>query len=178
MALRNSRTARFLRGLVEFLPLMAFVYAGRFDAELAARFYWGAGSLVIVVPVLFLLRRRPNPLLVAVNTWLCFMAFSFLVHIPALVRVLETLRESSFFLAILVIGAGYTFVSDRGLLTADHGDRKQVRGYSLVLIGLALGGLACSAAFRGNEFYAAVLPAMLLFLVQSLLNARLRLHTG
>lgn len=169
---------RLVTGFAEFLPLLAFVYAGRFEAELSERFFWGAGAVIAIVPILAFFRVRLNPLLVAVNIWLCIEAFAFLVYIPVLATVLQALRESAFFLAIIVFGTGYTVFSKQGMLTVGHADRRQVLTCSIALLALSLGGLAVSVAFRGNELLAATLPATVLFLAQMFMNTHLRDRSG
>ena len=160
--------------MAEFLPLLAFVYSGRLDADLATRFYWGAGAAVVVVPILAASRWDFNPLLVATNLWLCVEAFAFLVHIAPLADVLRFLQESAFFAAMIIVGVIYAALSARGLLTAPHANRARVRRYSIVLLALMVGGLACSVAFRGEEVYSAALPATAVFLAQMLISAHLR----
>ena len=59
-----------LLGTAEFLPLLAFEYAGRVESDLPERFFWGAGTAVAIVPVIAVLRWRLNPLLIAVYVWL------------------------------------------------------------------------------------------------------------
>ena len=173
MAARDTRLGRMLLGIAEFLPLLAFVYAGRVGGDLSERFFWGAGTAVAIVPVIAVLRWRLNPLLIAVYVWLCVEALIFLVHVPVLTEVRRALAELAFFVAMIMVGSGYIALSGRGLLTVAHDDRRQVRFYSLILLALVAGGLVCSVAFRGNETFSAVLPATAIFLAQALLNASL-----
>ena len=163
-----------LLGTAEFLPLLAFVFAGRVESDLSERFFWGAGIAIAIVPVIVVLRRRLNPLLIAVNVWLCVEALIFLVDVPVLTEVRRALAESAFFVAMILVGSGYIALSGRGLLTVAHDDRRQVRFYSLILLALVAAGLVCSVAFRGNETFAAVVPAMAIFIAQALMDASLR----
>ncbi len=169
----DTKVVRLLLSLAEFLPLLAFVYSGRLDADSSERFFWGAGTIVVIVPVLALFRWELNPLLVAVNIWLCIEALSFLVYIPVLVETRQVLRESAFFVAIILVGASYIAFSKRGLLTIDHDDQKRVRGCSFALLALAGGGLICSIAFRGDEMFSVVIPATVIFVAQMLVSAHL-----
>ncbi len=163
-----------LLGTAEFLPLLAFVYAGRVESDLSERFFWGAGTAVAIVPVIAVLRWRLNPLLIAVNVWLCVEALTFLVYVPVLAEVRRALQESAFFVAMIVVGSGFIALSGRGLLTVAHDDRRQVRFYSLILLALVAGGLVCSVAFRGDEMFSAVLPVIAIFTAQGLISASLR----
>ncbi len=174
MPLRDTRLGGMLLGTAEFLPLIVFMYAGRMGGDISQRFYWGAGVALVVVLLLAVLRSRPNPLLVAVNLWLCLEALVFLVDAPLLTAAQRALAEAAFFVAILLVGAGYAAFSKQGLLTFVHDDARQVRICSLVLLALAGGGLACAFAFRGNETFAAVLPATAIFITQMLMGAYLR----
>ena len=174
MAAKDARTGRLVLGVAEFSPLLLFVYAGRAGAGLSERFFWAAGLALAVTLLLAALRRRPNPLLVAANVWLCIEALVFLVHIPVLAEALRSLRESAYFITTILIGAGYAAFSRRGLLTVASDDRRQVRSYSFVLLVLIVGGLGCPVAFRGDEVLAASLPASVIFLAQMLMNVHLR----
>lgn len=174
MSFRETGAGRWFLGTVEYLPILAFVYSGRMAADLSDRFFWGAGIALAVAPLLALQRWRPNPLLVAINAWLCVEALGFVVDLPLLADALGTLRESAFFLALLLVGAGYVAFSERGLLTGAHDDRRRVRGCSLALLALIAGGLVCSIVFRGNETLAATLPATVVLLAQVLMGVYLR----
>ena len=174
MSVRDTRVGRLILGTAEFLPLLAFVYAGRLESGLADRFYWGAGAAVAIVPVLVALSWRLNPLLIAVNLWLCLEALIFLVQVPALTAGRRALAESAFFVAMIVVGAGYLALSQRGLFTVAHDDRRQVRVYSGILLALVAGGLVCSIVFRGDEMFSAFVPAAAIFVAQALLTASLR----
>ncbi len=173
----ESRVARLALGLIEFLPLLVFSYAGRLGAEIAERFYWGAAAVFPVVLALLILRIRPNPLSVAANIWLCVEALGIRVYIPVLAEALIYLQESAFFVAIMAVGAAATAFSKSGmfrLLPEDsEAARRLVRIYSLALLALAMIGFAWSRAFQGDETVAAVFPAILLFLAQMVLDARL-----
>ena len=173
MRLSEIRAVRLLLTALEFLPLSVFAYAGRMGADLADRFVWGAGMAVIVVPILFLAGHRLNPILVAVNGWLCVEAFAFLVHIAPLTAGLVALAESAYFLSIALVGAVYMLVSPRGMLTVEHGDRRRVRLLSAGLLALTVCAFAWSIFFRGDEMVAAVYPAIALFLAQAVIGARL-----
>lgn len=170
----TAKTKAVLLDLVEYLPLMIFVYGGRADAGFETRFVWGAATAVVVVPLLLLLRQRLNPLLVAVAVWLGIEALSFLLRIPGLGELLRGLRETAFFIALLVLALPYLAFSDRGLLTVDCGNRALTRAYSLLLLATVVAGLALSVVFRGDELLAATLPATAIFILQLILNARAR----
>ena len=173
MRARDIKLIGLLLGVLEFLPLMAFVYSGRVGADIAERFFWGAAMVAVVAPILLLFRRKPNPLLVAVAIWLCIEAFAFLVYIAPLANALFALQETAFFVAMMAVGVIYTAFSQSGLLTVDHGDRRRVRGYSVALLGLVGIGLACSVVFRGQEVLSAALPATAVFIAQMLIGAHL-----
>lgn len=174
MPLRDTRLGGILLGTAEFLPLIVFMYAGRMGGDISQRFYWGAGVALAVVPLLAFYRWRPNPLLVAVNLWLCVEALVFLVDVPLLTAAQRALAEAAFFVAIILVGAGYIAFSEQGLLTSAHEDARQVRICSLILLALAGVGLVCAFAFRGDETFAAVLPATFVFITQMLMGAYLR----
>lgn len=174
----EGRVRHLLLGILEWLPLVVFAYSGRMEVALAERFFLGAAAALVTMPLLLLLRWRLNPLLLAVNIWLWLEALPFLISLPPLAEALAALRETAFFIAMLVVGAGYTALSPRGLFAAHHSDSGQVRRYSLLVLALVGLGLAVSIMFRGDEMLAAVLPAMAVFLTQMVLSARLRRHAA
>ena len=159
-----------LYGILEFLPLTAFVTAGRLGSALPERFFWGVAVMVLTLPILLRAGRRLNPLLIAANVWLCAEAATFVFDTPLVGSVRRGLKESSFFLAVLVVGAAFAVFSQRGLLTVDHA---KARHWSLALLAVALGGYLCALSFRGNELLAATLPATILFVSQTLIHLRL-----
>ena len=142
-----------------------------FDYE--ERFLAGAGAALVVVALLVALRVRMNPLLVGVQAWLLIEAFAFLAHFPLLVDALIGLRESSFFLVIIVVEGIYVARS-KSLLSVDGVDAGPARRASLVLLGLAALAFLFSIAVRGDEVIAGVIPSVVLFVAQSVAGARAR----
>ncbi len=169
----SNKFARIGLGVVEFVPLMLFVYADRFGADLAERFFWGAGPALMVMPVLLVFRWPMNPILVGTNIWLCLEALSFLVYIEPLVEVLQFLRETALFLTLILVGATYHLLSPSGFVGVGFGDRALVRRYSMYLLAIAAGGTVFSVLFRGNEMISAVLPHIALLLARTLMTRRL-----
>ena len=142
-----------------------------FDDE--ERFLAGAGAALLVVALLVALRVRMNPLLVGVQTWLLVEALAFIVYIPVLIDVLKDLRESSFFLVIIVVGGIYVARS-RSLLNVEDVDAGTARRASFVLLGLAVLAFLFSIALRGDEVIAGVIPSVVLFVAQTVADARAR----
>ena len=87
-------------------------------------------AALVVVALLIALRVRMNPLLVGVQTWLVIEAFAFVAHFPLLVDVLTALRESSFFLVIIVVAVIYLSRS-KSLLSVDDVEPGAARRASL-----------------------------------------------
>jgi len=158
---------------LQFLPLIVFLNMRRLGFDYEERFLAGAGAALVVVALLVALRVRMNPLLVGVQAWLLIEAFAFLVHFPLLVDVLIGLRESSFFLVIVVVGGIYVARS-KSLLNVDDVDAGTARRPSLVLLGLAVLAFLFSIALRGDEVIAGVIPSVVLFVAQSVAGARAR----
>ena len=146
---RPIRLGRWPSELIQFAPLIVFVNMRRLGFDHEERFLAGAGAAVIVVALLIALRVRMNPLLVGVQTWLVIEAFAFVVHFPLLADVLIALRESSFFLVIIVV-AGVYLSQSKSLLSVDDVEPEAARRASLAL--LALAGLAflVSLPLRGD----------------------------
>ena len=150
---------------------MVFVNAGRLGFEYEERFLVGAGAALVAVALLVALRVRMNPLLVGVQVWLLIEASSFVVYIPLLVDALKALRESAFFLVIIVVGSIYVSRS-KSLLSVDGVEAGAARRASLVLLGLAGLAFLFSLALRGDEVIAGVIPSVVLFVAQTILSAR------
>ncbi len=160
--------------LFEFLPLMIFVYLGRFGSEISERFVWGAAAALLVMPCLVLARRQMNPLVIAANIWLLIEGLAFITHVPPLSSLLVFLRETAFFLVIVIVGALFLCFSKTGLFATASQDHQRVRGYSLLLLLLATASAIWSFFHRGDEFVAASLPAIALFVLQMVLASRLK----
>ena len=170
---RTAWLGRWPVELIQFLPLLVFLNMRRLGFDYEERFLAGAGAALVVVALLAALRLRMNPLLVGVQAWLLIEAFAFLVYFPFLVDALIGLRESSFFLVIVVVGGIYVARS-KSLLSAEDVDAGTARRASFAL--LALAGLAFlfSIVLRGDEVIAGVIPSVILFAVQSVVSARAR----
>ncbi len=170
----KERITSFAWGLFEFLPLLIFVYLGRFGSDFSERFLWGGGAAIVVLLSLAVAQRRLNPLVVAANLWLILEGFAFVVYIPALANTLLWLRETAFFLVIVIVGAPFTFLSKSGLFRSASQDLESVRRYSLLLLGVAAAGAVWAFVNRGDKFVAASLPAIVLFVLQAILATRLK----
>ena len=170
---RAARLGRWPSELIQFIPLIVFVNAGRFGFDFEERFLAGAGAALVAVALLVALRVRMNPLLVGVQVWLLIEASSFVVYIPPLVDALKALRESSLFLVIIVVGS-INVSRSKSLLSVDGVEAGAARRASLVLLGLAGLAFLFSLALRGDEVIAGVIPSVVLFVVQAILSARAR----
>ena len=170
MVNRAARAGGWQWTLLQFLPLIVFVNMGRLGYEYEERFLVAAGAALVVVALLAAFRVRMNPLLVGVQVWLLIEASAFLVHFPVLVDVLVALRESSFFLVIIVVGAIY-LARSKSLLSVDDVEAGVALRASLALLGLAGLALLFSIPLRGNEVIAGVIPSVVLFVVQSIVSA-------
>lgn len=145
----------------------------RLGFEYEERFLVAAGAALVVVALLVALRVRMNPLLVGVQVWLLIEASAFLVDFPLLVDVLVALRESSFFLVIIVVGGIYVARS-KSLLNVDGVRAGAARRASFALLGLAGLAFLFSIPLRGDEVVAGVIPSVVLFVAQGIVSARAR----
>ena len=170
---RAARAGGWQWTLLQFLPLTVFLNMRRLGFDYEERFLAGAGAALVVVALLVALRVRMNPLLVGVQAWLLIEAFAFLVHFPRFVDVLVGLRESSFFLVIVVVGGIYVARS-KSLLSVDDVEAGVARRASLALLGLACFACLFSIALRGDEVIAGVIPSVVLFVAQGIVSARAR----
>ena len=159
--------------LLEFAPLILFGNIGRFGGDLETRFLCGAATALLVVPLLRLLGRRQNPLLLGAAAWLILIALAYLIRFAPLGNLLLFLGESSFFLAVFFAGLTAMLLAPRAVFALDDPDPGRARRFSLLVLAAALLGLGCSILFRGQETYSAVLPSIVLFLLQSFLEKKL-----
>lgn len=169
----TARLGRWPVDLIQFLPLIVFLNMRRLGFDYEERFLAGAGAALVVVALLVALRVRMNPLLVGVQAWLLIDALAFLVHFPLLVDVLLGLRESFFFLVIIVVGSIYVARSG-SLLNVEDVDAGTARRASFALLALAVLAFLFSIALRGNEVIAGVIPSVVLFVAQTIAGARAR----
>ena len=173
MVNRAVRRGRWLWGLIQFLPLIVFVNMRRLGFGYEERFLVSAGAALVVVAMLVALRVRMNPLLVGVQVWLVIEAFAFVVDFPLLADVLVALRESAFFLVIVVVAAIYVARS-KSLLSVDDVEPQTARRASLALLGLAGLAFLVSLPLRGDEVVAGVIPSVVLFVAQTVATTRAR----
>lgn len=170
----RSKSTNWVFFFVEAAPLVAFSFSGRLGLEFQHRFYVGAGFAILCTGFLVMRRWSFNPLLVAVNVWLCLEALALGSGIASLFQLSAALEEAAFFATMLVIGFAYLVLSPSGLFTRDGRAGPWVRQGSILLLVLIAAGLIWSLMWRGNELVAAVLPATIVFLVQQLWPVRQR----
>lgn len=177
---------RVLASLLQFFPLTLFLRIAFLHGQPQAddwlhAFLAGGVAAILQFLVLLLLRRgRPlNRMMLGINAYLIVGALAVLGNQPALLALLNDLRESGIFLCLLAVGVITTWRSRTGFLGEDHaGPRSRMQVCSFWLLVLTCIATAASFYFRGQLLFSAVLPMIALVLMSKFLKKRLQRITA
>lgn len=167
--------------LLQFFPLTVFLsrafhHGAAQAADWLAAFLWGGVAALLQLLIFYIFFRASvlNRIILGVNTYLIVSCSAVLTDQNAMLMLLNALKESGLFLCILIVGIFTTFISDAGFVGAvEYSPDKQTRLFSLFLLLLSAAAVAMSFLFRGQLFFSAVLPLVILSVVNRLLKKRL-----
>lgn len=173
----RATALRWLFALVQFFPLSLFAAIAWRHGEPDEARWREAFEIAAVAGVLQLLivlpQSRPvNRLVLAGNLYLIFGGGAFLLQQWWFLRGYDAMREAAIFLWMLLVGAGATAFTRAGFVGALRGDASAiVRASTWLLAATALAG-AMSVVFRGDRWWAAIVPIVALAILQRLLVRR------
>ncbi len=165
--------------IVQFLPLTLFAtyafWAGPTPAPNRWERAFVLGGVAAVVQMALVLRRRApvNRLLLGANLYLLVGGLATVTRQWRVLVLYGVLAEAGIFVAILLVGLVTTSVSPAGYVGRRHPDRRKVRRYSLVLLGLTAAGLAVTVVFRGSGTWPVALPLLVVAIANQVLAHRL-----
>lgn len=169
--------SKWFFALIQFFPLSLFaVYA--FWQGIPADARWleafklaslaGLIQLAIILP-----QRRPvNRLVLAGNLYLILGGIAALSHQWWYLQVYDALRESAIFIFMILVGVVATFSTSAGFVAAHGASPARARHASYWLLAATLLALPVSIAFQGNRILAAVIPILVLAILQRVLARR------
>lgn len=169
---------------VEFLPLVAFLAAGKaLDTPTAGPHWHGpfllGGGLAVLATVLPLWRRlRLNRLALGINLYLIVGAAAFLLQLGWLLRLYGRWQAAGMLAAVVAVGVVTLLWSPQGFIGVAQADRQAIRTYSLYLLWIAVGAFLCAWAFHARPVLSMALPFTALFMGYKLLRAHLTARTG
>lgn len=165
---------RWIFALVQFFPLSLFAtYAfwhgvptnDRWTEAFQIALLAGLVQLAIVLP-----QRRPaNRLVLAGNLYLILGGLAVLTHQWWYLHLYDALRESAIFVFMLLVGVVATFATPSGFVAALGASREHARQASYWLLLAILLALPASIAFQGSRTYSAVVPIIILAILQRVL---------
>jgi non-heme chloroperoxidase len=166
-------------GAVQFFPLSVFAaYAFRYGVPTNERwivaFELAAVVAVIQLAIVLPQRRPANRLILGANLYLLVGGAAAAGRQWWLLEAYGVLGESAIFLFMLAVGGVTTAATRAGFVAVDDASRDEVRRASLWLLGTTVAAVVAAVAFRGHRTWAALVPMIVLALVQRWLRSRLR----
>jgi hypothetical protein len=173
-----KKTLAIAASLLQFLPLTVFtLYSFRTGVPSQDRLFNGfmIGAVVAVMQLLWIMRQeRPaNRLIMGVNLWLIIGGTAAFFQFWNILKVYRELREAGVLVCMLAIGTITTLLSPSGYVGSLTGETTRVRTYSFLLLFATLLALLCALYFRGNTLLAAVVPIVVLAVLNRYFNTRL-----
>lgn len=153
--------------LFQFLPLSVFtIYSFRTGVPSQERLFTGfmIGAVVAVIQLIWLLRQqRPaNRLILGANLWLIIGGAAVYFQLWGILKLFREMREAGLLASMLAIGIVTTLFSPAGYIGSSHADAVLVRKKSCLLLLVTVLALLCGLYFRGNTLFAAVIPIIIL----------------
>ena len=173
-----NKAISIVTSLLQFLPLTVFtLYSFRTGVPSQERLFNGfmIGAVVAVIQLIWLMRQqRPaNRLILGANLWLIIGGVAASLQLWGVLRIYRELREAGVVACMLGIGIVTTLFSRPGYVGSMNGETSLVRKYSFLLLFATMPALLCGLYFRGNTLLAAVIPIIVLAVLNRFLNARL-----
>ena len=168
---------QWLFSLVQFFPLSLFAaYAfwnGAPDNDRWQVAFEIAALAAIVQLAILLPQRRPvNRLVLAANLYLLLGGLAFLTRQWWYLHLYDALRETAIFVFMLAVGVFSTFMTRAGFVPLPDAPRSDALRASGALLGATAVALGISILFRGDRYFAAVLPIAALAILQQFLIRR------
>ncbi|MCG8565846.1 MAG: hypothetical protein MI747_12270 [Desulfobacterales bacterium] len=163
--------------ILEALPLTLFVYfLRRIHTQPSATWenaFLAAGLAATLIIALHLYKKLTlNRIFLGINLYLISGGLAFLTHQWWLNEIYGHFHASGMFLWIIGVGLVSTLASPLGFMGVPSPEPKQVRKFSICLLGFTICAFVVSYAFRGHWILSEMVPFLWLFLGHNLLRAR------
>jgi len=164
--------------LIQFLPLSLFSTYGFWQNQATNERWIEAFQLTALLGllqlVIMLFQQKPvNRLILAVNLYLIFGGIAAFFHQWWYLEIYQSLQESAIFVFMLIVGLITTLVTPSGYIAANHLRQIDHRWASWLLFIASIFALFNAHTFQGQIIYSAVIPIILLSLLQRFLRFRL-----
>ena len=171
----GERQLKFL----EFVPLILyFTFARAAHGDSPGR-QWEIAFMisgVFAVVTLFVLMRRKtyilNRVMLGANLFLISGAVAVLSGIAALPDLYWRIHPVPLFAWVIAVGVAASLFSPHGFVGTPDRDRTRRHRHSALLLAAAVVALGIAVVFRGQLFYADILPFIGLFIVNDRLQSR------
>lgn len=178
-----NKAINITTSLFQFLPLTVFtLYSFRTGVPSQERLFNGfiIGAVVAVIQLLWLMRQqRPaNRLILGANLWLIIGGAAVSLQLWGVLKIYRELREAGVLACMFEIGIVTTLFSRAGYVGSMSGETAQVRKYSYLLLFATMLALLSGLYFRGNTLLAAVIPIIILAVLNRQFNKILAQQTA
>lgn len=179
--MHGGKQAEIALNLLENAPSLLFLTIWRASGDIQVAGWIGACTALFALAVLRTLRREAHPILLGLNVHFLIAAptieCAYWLGFSSLTKFLLDYLQAGVLIMILVVGAVMTLTTGKGFVGV-HSRGNTSLHYSLVLLGVALGGVIWACFLRHNSVLALMPPLLALFLLRQLLAARLQDRTG
>ncbi|RLC02364.1 MAG: hypothetical protein DRH90_14035 [Deltaproteobacteria bacterium] len=171
----GERQLKFL----EFVPLILYFTFARAAGPDSAGRQWEIafviGGVLSVVALSVLLRHGAyilNRVMLGANLFLISGALAVALGFAPLLDIYRRFNPAPMFAWVIAVGIATSLFSAHGFIGSSKPGRQGKHLHSVLLLAAAFAALGISAVFRGQIFYADILPFIGLFIVNDRLQSR------
>ena len=169
----NNRWIKYL-SILEIMPLIVFILVRIFHLDMPQRIFIG-GGLSMLVFGLYSSRLNVSrnikftPLYFGTNLFFVIVSAILILPLTSLQIFLLDLREAGMFLAIVIVGFVWQYMSPAGLFPPAE-VLPESKKYSWILLGIYALSPVIALYFKGNEDLAGALPFTIIIVTEKVLN--------
>ena len=167
--------------VVEFIPISVFGLIVSSTRETGVNWKWAfiVGACLAVIEKVFLMTKKYplGRIFLGMDIFLIVGGVGFLLNIPLIMYIYGSLFQATPFAILLAVGFFTTFFTERGFVGIEHNEKRRVILYSTSQLGAAALAFLVSFTFRGNVFFAWILPFAGMVIINWILAKRSR-ETG
>lgn len=169
-----------VNNILDFLPLFIFLQISGRDSVVGVLSWMLAFEITAVVSlvhiaILIFRKRIANRVALGIDLYFLIMGITSYFSIGSILLFFKEAKEFGMLIPICVVGVVTTFFSKNGFVGYSC-DSKNVRLYSIYLLGVAAVASIISFIFIGNPVFSGVLPICLLIISNKILLGQLKTH--
>ena len=152
----------FLLSTFELVPLLLFLVAKSYDAEMPKRILIGGGAAVVFFCIHAIWKKIITlaPINLGVNLFFIWASIFIILPLPALEILFLKLGEVGMYATVLIVFV-WQYFNSRGPITSAQ-DPTENKKYSRILIGICAFSIVVAHYFKGNETLAGAMPYMII----------------